>query len=48
MQKETAAGHFTVFFQPKIDMRTGDCVGAEALVSGHRREGRDYLSGQVY
>lgn len=39
VQKETAAGHFTVFFQPKIDMRTGDCVGAEALVRGIDEKG---------
>lgn len=32
-------GRFTVFFQPKIDMRTGRLSGAEALVRGISEDG---------
>ncbi len=31
--------HFTVYFQPKIDMKTGSIIGAEALVRGVGADG---------
>ena len=33
------AGRFTVYYQPKIDMRTGALAGAEALVRGVAEDG---------
>lgn len=33
------AGRFTVYFQPKVDLTTGETVGAEALVRGVDTEG---------
>ena len=32
LRKSLGAGHFHVYYQPKIDMRNGDLRGAEALV----------------
>lgn len=40
------AGHFTVFYQPKIDIRTGILHGAEALVRGLDEEGNLIPPGQ--
>lgn len=34
------AGLFTIYFQPKIDMRDGSLVGAEVLVRGVDQDGR--------
>lgn len=40
------AGHFTVFYQPKINMHTGALYGAEALVRGLDEEGNLIPPGQ--
>ena len=45
-QEATAAGSFIAYFQPKIDMRDGSLVGAEALVRGIDRAGRIVLPDQ--
>ena len=40
------AGRFTVYFQPKIDMRTGRLYGAEAMVRGIAEDGSIVAPGQ--
>ena len=42
------AGRFTVYFQPKIDMRTGRLYGAEALVRGIAEDGSIVAPGAVH
>lgn len=40
LQDEIASGHFTVYLQPKINLRTGALEGAEALVRKFDDNGR--------
>lgn len=40
LQDEIASGHFTVYLQPKINLRTGALEGAEALVRKFDENGR--------
>lgn len=41
------AGRFTVYFQPKMDIKTGKLVGAEALVRGVEKSGKIIPPGAV-
>ncbi len=44
---ERAAGNFTIYLQPKVDMRTGELVGAEALARIMDETGEMMPHGQV-